>query len=90
MDVITDLPAYTILENGFIHGTWFCLVADAEWEPIAVQCPDCKDRRPARLLPHRDILNRKRATEDRENYERYLMRSATSKPEVADEHRTLQ
>jgi DnaJ-class molecular chaperone len=21
------------------------LVEDAEWEPIAVQCPDCKDRR---------------------------------------------
>jgi len=24
------------------------LVADAEWEPYAVQCDDCKDRRPAR------------------------------------------
>lgn len=25
------------------------LVADSEWEPVAVQCPDCKDRRPAKL-----------------------------------------
>jgi excinuclease UvrABC ATPase subunit len=24
------------------------LVADAEWEPYAVQCPACADRRPAR------------------------------------------
>lgn len=23
------------------------VVADAEWEPYAVQCPDCADRRPA-------------------------------------------
>jgi hypothetical protein len=21
---ITDLPPYTVLENGYIHGTWFC------------------------------------------------------------------
>jgi hypothetical protein len=24
MDAITDLPPYTVLENGYIHGTWFC------------------------------------------------------------------
>lgn len=24
------------------------LVADAEWEPYAVQCPDCADRHPIR------------------------------------------
>jgi hypothetical protein len=24
------------------------LVADAEWEPYAVQCPACADRRPAK------------------------------------------
>jgi hypothetical protein len=24
MDAVTDLPPYTVLENGYIHGTWFC------------------------------------------------------------------
>lgn len=24
MDAIPDLPPYTVLENGYIHGTWFC------------------------------------------------------------------
>lgn len=24
MDAIADLPPYTVLENGYIHGTWFC------------------------------------------------------------------
>jgi hypothetical protein len=24
MDALTPLPAYTVLENGYIHGTWFC------------------------------------------------------------------
>lgn len=24
MDAVSDLPPYTILENGYIHGTWFC------------------------------------------------------------------
>lgn len=24
------------------------LVTDAEWEPYAVQCPECADRRPAK------------------------------------------
>lgn len=24
MDALTDLPPYTVLENGYIHGTWFC------------------------------------------------------------------
>lgn len=30
------------------------LVADAEWEPYAVQCDDCKDRRPAKPVNKRD------------------------------------
>lgn len=30
------------------------LVADAEWEPYAVQCDACKDRRPAPSVPSRD------------------------------------
>ena len=24
MDAVTDLPPYTVFENGYIHGTWFC------------------------------------------------------------------
>lgn len=24
MDALADLPPYTVLENGYIHGTWFC------------------------------------------------------------------
>jgi hypothetical protein len=24
VDAVTDLPPYTVLENGYIHGTWFC------------------------------------------------------------------
>lgn len=43
-----------------------------------------------RPMWYRDALNRKRAQEDRDNYERYLMRSAASRPEVIEEHRTLQ
>ena len=27
------------------------LVADAEWQPYAVQCPECADRRPAKPAP---------------------------------------
>ena len=30
------------------------LVADAEWEPYAVQCDECKDRRPAHTSPNRE------------------------------------
>lgn len=32
------------------------LVCDAEWEPYAIQCGDCKDRRPARA--HEQEANR--------------------------------
>lgn len=39
---------------------------------------------------YRDVLNRKRDREDRESYERYLMRSAESQPGAVEEHRTLQ
>jgi hypothetical protein len=39
---------------------------------------------------YRDVWAREKDRETRESYERYLMRSASSKPNVAEGNRTLQ
>jgi hypothetical protein len=38
-------PLYCAKCEGFGY-----LVCDAEWDPYAVQCGDCADRRPARIV----------------------------------------